>query len=117
MVTRDFSGEDVYTVLVNVGNVRHVRTSGSHVIVEWTPPPEHDTEPDGSRFRCTTASTSARYGVSAIKRARTTSTPFASGSTGTADYPRKRTADLESRLDLMETYLRLTDSQQGVAGH
>lgn len=38
MVTRDFSGEDVYTVLVNVGNFEHVRTSGSHVIVEWTPP-------------------------------------------------------------------------------
>ena len=45
MVTRDFSGEDVYKVLVNVGNFEHVRTSGSHVVVEWTPPPEHDTEP------------------------------------------------------------------------
>jgi predicted RNA binding protein YcfA (HicA-like mRNA interferase family) len=45
MVTRDFSGEDVYTVLVNVGNFEHVRTSGSHVTVEWTPPPDHDSEP------------------------------------------------------------------------
>lgn len=45
MGTRDFSGEDVYTVLVNVGNFEHVRASGSHVIVEWTPPPEHDTDP------------------------------------------------------------------------
>jgi len=45
MVTRDFSGEDVYRVLVNVGNFRHVRTSGSHVIVAWIPPDDHDTDP------------------------------------------------------------------------
>jgi predicted RNA binding protein YcfA (HicA-like mRNA interferase family) len=45
MVTRNLSGEDVYTVLVNVGNFQHVRTTGSHVIVEWTPPPNHDSEP------------------------------------------------------------------------
>lgn len=45
MGTRDFSGEDVYRVLVNVGNFRHVRTSGSHLIVEWTPPQDHDTDP------------------------------------------------------------------------
>lgn len=45
MVTRDFSGEEVYRVLVNVGNFRHVRTSGSHLVLEWVPPPDHDTEP------------------------------------------------------------------------
>jgi predicted RNA binding protein YcfA (HicA-like mRNA interferase family) len=45
MVTRDVSAEDVYRVLVNVGNFEHVRTSGSHVIVEWTPPDDHDSPP------------------------------------------------------------------------
>jgi len=45
MGTREFSGEDIYKVLVNAGNFEHVRTSGSHVIVEWTPPPNHDTDP------------------------------------------------------------------------
>ncbi|MEF8821384.1 MAG: type II toxin-antitoxin system HicA family toxin [Halovenus sp.] len=45
MVTRDFSGEEIYRVLVNTGNFRHVRTSGSHLIVEWIPPEDHNTEP------------------------------------------------------------------------
>jgi predicted RNA binding protein YcfA (HicA-like mRNA interferase family) len=44
MGTRDFSGEDVYKVLANAGNFRHVRTGGSHLIVERTAPPEHDTD-------------------------------------------------------------------------
>ena len=33
MATRDFSGEDVYKVLVNVGGFRHVRTTGDHLIL------------------------------------------------------------------------------------
>jgi predicted RNA binding protein YcfA (HicA-like mRNA interferase family) len=43
MVTRDFSGEDVYTVLVNVGGFRHVRTTGDHLILRWDPPKHHET--------------------------------------------------------------------------
>lgn len=42
MVTRDFSGEDVYKVLVNVGNFRHVRTTGDHLILRWVPPEHHE---------------------------------------------------------------------------
>jgi predicted RNA binding protein YcfA (HicA-like mRNA interferase family) len=42
MVTRDFSGEDVYKVLVNVGGFRHVRTTGDHLILRWDPPADHD---------------------------------------------------------------------------
>jgi len=42
MVTRDFSGEDVYKVLVNTGNFRHVRTTGDHLILRWEPPDDHD---------------------------------------------------------------------------
>ena len=45
MVTRDFSGEDVVKVLVNVGNFEWVRTTGSHMILKWTPPDEHETPP------------------------------------------------------------------------
>lgn len=45
MVTRDFSGEEVYRVLVNVGGFGHVRTTGDHVILRWEPPDHHDTEP------------------------------------------------------------------------
>lgn len=41
MVTTDFSGEDVYRVLVNVGNFRHVRTTGDHLILRWDPPDSH----------------------------------------------------------------------------
>ena len=41
MVTRDFSGEDVYKVLVNVGGFRHVRTTGDHLILRWDPPESH----------------------------------------------------------------------------
>jgi predicted RNA binding protein YcfA (HicA-like mRNA interferase family) len=46
MVTRDFSGEDVYKVLVNVGDFRHVRTTGDHLILRRDPPEHHeDTDP------------------------------------------------------------------------
>lgn len=44
MGTRDFSGEDVYKVLVNVGGFRHVRTTGDHVILRWDPPASHDSD-------------------------------------------------------------------------
>ncbi len=44
MVTRDFSGEEVYKVLVNVGNFVHVRTTGDHLILQWDPPDSHDTD-------------------------------------------------------------------------
>ena len=42
MVTRDFSGEEIYKVLVNVGNFRHVRTTGDHLILKWDPPADHE---------------------------------------------------------------------------
>ncbi|MFB6352904.1 MAG: type II toxin-antitoxin system HicA family toxin [Halobacteriales archaeon] len=45
MVTRDFSGEDIYEVLVNMGNFRPVRTKGDHTMLRWAPPDHHDTEP------------------------------------------------------------------------
>jgi predicted RNA binding protein YcfA (HicA-like mRNA interferase family) len=45
MPTRDFSGEDIYRVLVNVGGFEHVRTTGDHLILRWTPPDEHETDP------------------------------------------------------------------------
>ncbi|GAA0283826.1 type II toxin-antitoxin system HicA family toxin [Halobacterium noricense] len=45
MVTRDFSGNDVVKVLVNVGGFAWKRTSGDHVILKWSPPESHDTEP------------------------------------------------------------------------
>lgn len=45
MVTRDFSGEEIYKVLVNVGGFDHVRTTGDHVILRWNPPDNHDTDP------------------------------------------------------------------------
>jgi len=45
MVTRDFSGEDIYKVLVNAGGFRHVRTTGDHLILRWDPPESHDTDP------------------------------------------------------------------------
>ena len=41
MVTRDFSGEDVYKVLVNVGGFQHVRTTGDHLVLRWEPPEDH----------------------------------------------------------------------------
>jgi predicted RNA binding protein YcfA (HicA-like mRNA interferase family) len=41
MVTRDFSGEDVYKVLVNIGGFQHVRTTGDHLILRWDPPEFH----------------------------------------------------------------------------
>jgi len=45
MPMRDFSGEDIYKVLVNVGGFEHVRTTGDHLILRWTPPDGHETEP------------------------------------------------------------------------
>lgn len=45
MVTRDFSGEDVYKVLVDTGHFTHVRTNGDHIMLQWTPPDHHDAEP------------------------------------------------------------------------
>ena len=42
MVTRNFSGEDVYKVLVNVGSFRHIRTTGDHLILRWEPPESHE---------------------------------------------------------------------------
>lgn len=46
MPTRDFSGEEIYKVLVNAGGFRHVRTTGDHLILRWDPPAEHEsTEP------------------------------------------------------------------------
>lgn len=45
MVTRDLSGDDIVKVLVNVGGFDWVRTTGSHMILKWTPPENHDTEP------------------------------------------------------------------------
>lgn len=45
MVTRDFSGKEIYRVLVNEGGFEHVRTTGDHVILRWDPPADHDTEP------------------------------------------------------------------------
>ncbi|PSQ53047.1 type II toxin-antitoxin system HicA family toxin [Halobacteriales archaeon SW_8_65_20] len=44
MVTRDFSGEDIYKVLVNTGNFQHVRTTGDHLILRWDPLAHHDTD-------------------------------------------------------------------------
>lgn len=45
MAPRDFSGDDIVSVLVNVGGFTWVRTTGSHMILKWTPPEDHDTEP------------------------------------------------------------------------
>ena len=42
MVTRDFSGEDIYKVLVNVGGFQHVRTTGDHLVLRWEPPESHE---------------------------------------------------------------------------
>jgi predicted RNA binding protein YcfA (HicA-like mRNA interferase family) len=45
MVTRDFSGDDVANVLVNVGGFEWVRTNESRMILKWYPPESHgDTE-------------------------------------------------------------------------
>ena len=33
MVTRGFTGEEGYKVLVNVGGFQHVRTTGDHLIL------------------------------------------------------------------------------------
>jgi len=45
MVTRDFSGDDVVKVLVNVGNYYVDRIRGDHMVLKWEPPADHDTEP------------------------------------------------------------------------
>jgi len=44
MVSRDFSGDDVIKVLINVGGFEWQRTNGSHVILKWFPPEDHDSE-------------------------------------------------------------------------
>lgn len=44
MPQRVFSGEEVYTVMVNSGISKHVRTTGDHVILRWEPPADHDSE-------------------------------------------------------------------------
>jgi predicted RNA binding protein YcfA (HicA-like mRNA interferase family) len=44
MTTRDFSGEEIYKVLVNTGGFKHVRTTGDHLILRWDPPASHDTD-------------------------------------------------------------------------
>ena len=44
MVTRDFSGWDIVTVLGNKGNFRWDRTAGDHAVMKW----EH---PDGVEKR------------------------------------------------------------------
>lgn len=43
MARRDFSGEEIYKVLVNVGGFAHVRTTGD--LLRWDPPESHDPEP------------------------------------------------------------------------
>lgn len=45
MVTRDFSGDDVVKVLTSKGNYELARISGSHIILKWTPPQDHNTDP------------------------------------------------------------------------
>ncbi|WP_226013601.1 type II toxin-antitoxin system HicA family toxin [Halomicrobium salinisoli] len=45
MVSRDFSGADIVSVLCNVGNYRLDRIRGDHYILKWDPPEDHDTEP------------------------------------------------------------------------
>jgi predicted RNA binding protein YcfA (HicA-like mRNA interferase family) len=45
MAKRDFSGEEIYKVLVNAGNFAHVRTTGDHLILRWEPPNSHETDP------------------------------------------------------------------------
>lgn len=42
MGTRDFFGEDVYQVLVNVRDFWHIRTTGDHLILRWDPPESHE---------------------------------------------------------------------------
>jgi predicted RNA binding protein YcfA (HicA-like mRNA interferase family) len=45
MTRRDFSGEELYKVLVNAGGFEHVRTTGDHLILRWDPPSDHDVDP------------------------------------------------------------------------
>ena len=42
MPTGDFSGEEIYKVLVNVGNYKHVRTTGDHLVLRGNPPEDHE---------------------------------------------------------------------------
>lgn len=42
MVTRDFSGDDIYTVLVNKGNFWVDRIQGSHYVLKWKHPETDD---------------------------------------------------------------------------
>lgn len=40
--TSNFSGKDVMKVLCNKGGFKQIRTTGSHHILEWTPPEKHE---------------------------------------------------------------------------
>lgn len=42
-MTRDFSGDDVRTVLVNVGNFNQVRITESHAILKYSHPETAET--------------------------------------------------------------------------
>ena len=44
MVSRDFSGADIVSVLCNVGNFTLDRINGDHYILVWEPPADHDTD-------------------------------------------------------------------------
>ncbi|HET7324474.1 MAG TPA: type II toxin-antitoxin system HicA family toxin, partial [Halococcus sp.] len=44
MVTRDFSGWDITKLLVNTGNFEWKNTRGDDAVLEWNPPPSHNTE-------------------------------------------------------------------------
>jgi predicted RNA binding protein YcfA (HicA-like mRNA interferase family) len=82
MVTRDFSGEEVYKALVNTGNFRHVRTTGNQLILRWDPPEDHN-ETD-ARVVAVPAHNSLSIGTLrdiADDPVRTTSRHFASGLT------------------------------------
>lgn len=44
MVGRDFSGDDVMKALVNKGDYWVDRVTGSHYILKWEAPDDHDTD-------------------------------------------------------------------------
>jgi predicted RNA binding protein YcfA (HicA-like mRNA interferase family) len=45
VVSRDFSGDDVVTVLCNVGPFHIEQVTGSHAKLRCDPPEHHNTEP------------------------------------------------------------------------
>lgn len=46
MASYDFSGEEVYKAMVNSSvGWYHARTAGSHLILKWKPPENHESEP------------------------------------------------------------------------